>query len=125
MNPIVTFSNGLRVINTTPHALTFLDGDAVITVPVSPFIVSGSAIEADAGNFGPVSLVKTVFRATKEGYEALNEIAATYGEDVLPIGSIIAAQAYPGEVFGMTPAPGFERVPPAEKRMSTSKFTTF
>lgn len=41
------------------------------------------------------------------------------------IGSIIAAKAFPGVVFGMTPAKGFERVAPAEKRMNPSKFTTF
>lgn len=43
----------------------------------------------------------------------------------MPVGSIIAAQAYPGQVVAMTPAPGFERVPPAEKLMSCEKFTTF
>lgn len=41
------------------------------------------------------------------------------------IGSIIAAQAYPGKVCAMIPAPGHERVPPAEKRMRTDKFTIF
>lgn len=41
------------------------------------------------------------------------------------VGSIIAAQAYPGEVVAMTPAPGYERVAPAEKRMNPHKFTIF
>lgn len=41
------------------------------------------------------------------------------------VGSIIAAQAYPGKVFGLTPVPGYERVAPAEKRMSSDKFVTF
>jgi len=28
-------------------------------------------------------------------------------------------------VVAMTPAPGFERVPPADKRVNCDKFTTF
>ena len=45
--------------------------------------------------------------------------------DAIIIGSIIAAQAFPGRVLAMVPAPGFERVPPAEKRMRDDKFTVF
>jgi hypothetical protein len=41
------------------------------------------------------------------------------------VGSIIAAQAYPGLVVAMTPAPGYERKPPTEKRMRPDKFTVF
>jgi len=41
------------------------------------------------------------------------------------VGSIIAAQAYPGQVVAMTPTPGYERVPPAEKRMNPDKFNIF
>jgi len=37
----------------------------------------------------------------------------------------LLAQAFPERVFGMVPAPGFERVPPAEKRMRDDKFTVF
>ena len=40
-------------------------------------------------------------------------------------GLIIAAQAYPGRVLGMCPAPGYERVAPAEKRMTAQKFTVY
>jgi len=47
-----------------------------------------------------------------------------HGENILLIGSIIAAQSYPG-VLAMVPAPGYERVPPAEKRMRPDKFTIF
>ena len=41
------------------------------------------------------------------------------------VGSIIAAQAYPGLVVAMVPAPGYERRPPAEKRMRPDKFTIY
>lgn len=121
-------SNGVIVVNATPHPLTFLDGEEVVTVPTSveegektgPLVINARANKVPAGEH----LVKTEF-ASDEAGEAI--IAAI--EEALPgafiIGSIIAAQAYPGKVVGMTPAPGFERVPPAEKRMSVEEFTTF
>lgn len=121
-------SNGVTIVNATPHDLTFLDGDTVVTVPCSvkegektgPLVINARATEVPAGEH----LVRTSFAGDETG-EAI--IAAI--NEALPgafiIGSIIAAQAYPGKVVGMTPAPGFERVPPAEKRMSIEKFTTF
>lgn len=41
------------------------------------------------------------------------------------VGSIIAAQAYPGDVCAMIPAEGFERVPPEQKKMRPDKFTIY
>jgi len=69
-------------------------------------------------------MVKTTFTSSKEDEEKLSQIENSYPE-VLPIGSIIAAQAFPGRVFAMVPAPRFERVLPQQKRMSCEKFTTF
>ena len=54
----------------------------------------------------------------------LDEIEKAYPGAFI-IGSIIAAQAFPGRVLAMVPAPGFERVPPAEKRMRADKFSIF
>ena len=56
--------------------------------------------------------------------EALTKIERENPGAVI-VGSIIAAQAFPGRVLAMIPVPGFERVPPAEKRMRDDKFTTF
>lgn len=129
---VITFSNGVKVINTTPHPLTFLDGEDVVTVPTSGIQIDGKAVESDAGLHehaacyeGIVTLVKTEFVGYPQGFALLKEMNDVLGDEVLFIGSIIAAQAYPGAVLAMVPAPGFERVPPAEKRMSCSKFTTF
>ncbi len=72
----------------------------------------------------------STFVGTEEGATLISEIQK-WAEETHPvvtlriIGSIIAAKAFPGVVFGMTPAKGFERVAPAEKRMNPSKFTTF
>ena len=120
------FSNGIAVVNTTPHPISFLDGEQVITVPSSnTLVVNASPCEEKLDEI----LVKTIFLSTEEGADILRAI----GETPLPggalrrviIGSIIAAQAYPGKVVGMTPAPGYERVAPTEKRMSINKFTVY
>ena len=68
-----------------------------------------------------VQFVKTNFVGDDSGKAVINAVP----QCVLIVGSIIAAQAYPGLVVAMTPAPGYERVAPAEKRMNPDKFTVF
>ena len=126
--------DGKTVVNTTPHPISFLnkEGETII-VPssvapgerTSPWVVNAKAVEERVGD----DLVRTVFVGTPEGEAILDQLeqwAREEGHDNLRIiGSIIAAQAYPGRVLGMCPAPGYERVAPAEKRMTTQKFTVY
>lgn len=122
------------IVNTTPHPLNFLNKEGeVVVVPssvapgekTSPWVVNAKAVEEQVGD----DLVCTVFVGTPEGEAILDKIeewAREEGiENLRVIGSIVAAQAYPGRVLGMCPAPGFERVSPAEKRMTTQKFTVY
>jgi len=115
-----------KIINTTPHAITFLGTDSgVVEVPPCGTLISAKAVEEDAGlHPSGARLVRTRFVATDEALEALARLERENPGAVI-VGSIIAAQAFPGRVLAMTPAPGFERVPPAEKRMDPNKFTTF
>ena len=125
--------DGCLIVNTTPHELTFqsLDGE-LVTVPTSVpkgekvgfAVVNAKSNEVQVAE----DLVTTTFTATPEGLdllEAIEDWAAEKhpNETLRVIGSMIAVNAYPGRVVGMCPAPGFERVPPAEKRMRTDKFT--
>lgn len=114
------------IINTTPHEITFLGADgAEFTVPPCGTLISALAVEQEVGKHpSGASLVRTQFKATEQATADLDRLEADHPDGVI-IGSIIAAQAFPGRVFGMTPAPGFERKPPAEKRMDPAKFTTF
>ena len=68
--------------------------------------------------------MRTKFTGNDEGRAIIAAMKAA-NPDAVIVGSIIAAQAYPGEVVAMTPLPGYERVAPAEKRMNPHKFTTF
>lgn len=123
------FSNGVVVCNTTPHPVTIQDvtGELVTVEPSEDFVINTKVKEEQ---MSPL-LVKTVFEATEDGEKRLRSIERCFSEfyrdgGVLAVvGSIIAAQAYPGRVVAMTPVPGFERVSPAEKRMRCDKFTAF
>jgi hypothetical protein len=70
-----------------------------------------------------VTLVTPSFHPTEEGWDLI-EKAYNDGATLI-IGSIIAAKSYPGKVAAMVATPGYERVPPAEKRASATKFTVF
>jgi len=113
---------GVEFINTTPHPINFLSEETGKEYQVEPcgVILSATPEEKDF-QFSPVKLVKTIFKPSQEGLEFLKTIP----QGVVVVGSIIAAQAYPEQVVAMTPAKGFERVPPAEKRMNLFKFTVF
>ncbi len=121
---IVAFANGERVLNCTPHTITFRDGDTDVVVEPCGAKVNARAVETPVAQHGEAVFVKTVFQQTDEGCAELAEIINAE-PTVIIVGSIISAQAYPGQVLAMTPAVGFERVPPEQKRMSTSKFTIF
>ena len=122
------FKNGMVVVNSTPHPITMQDMDTgeLVSVPTSE-LINAKVEETMVSDF----LVKSVFVATPEGEETINMFESIFEQEfpkerrLIIIGSIIAAQAYPGRVFGMTPVPGFERVPAAEKRMRNDKFVTF
>ena len=119
---------GIEVFNGTPHPVTFRHKGVDIIVPPDE-VISARAEEEYVtplsqflGDFG-VEFVRPTFLPTPEGQEIINR-AHENGADLI-VGSIIAAQAYPGQVFAMTPYPGYERVPPAEKRVSACKFTIY
>lgn len=116
----------VRVINCTPHEIRFQNGDKLIEVKPSGIMLAAAAVEKPYGELPGVQFVKTVFEPTEDGMKDIDALRRVYHEsDVLLVGSIISAQAYPGRVVSMVPVPGFERVPPAEKRMRNDKFTVF
>ena len=124
-NPVLIV-DGVELINVTPHSLTFQNvAKEVVSIPSNPdFIVNAKAVEAAAGKKGNATLVKVTFVTTPEAEALVAKLEAEHPDAIL-VGSIIAAQAFPGRVFAMTPAEGFERVAPADKRMNTVKFSTF
>ena len=115
------------LVNTTPHPIRFRDHDGnIVIVPNNPdYLLNAKAVEEQVGD----DLVTTKFVGTDNGDAIIESIQKISKEisyaDLRIIGSMIAAQAYPRKVVALTPCPGFERVAPAEKLMSTEKFTIF
>lgn len=106
-----TLPNSITVFNSTPHTLTFWSEEWDAPVEVAPDeIVNARPIEQPiGGDNGRLQLVATRFVGDDSG-RAVIARAKEAGADVI-VGSIIAAQAYPGEVVACVPAPGYERVP--------------
>ena len=120
----IRFTNGVQVVNVTPHELSFLDNGELVTVPTSGILINAKVVNQENAE-GAVTYCTPAFVADEESERNLRLLEESLPAGTLVVGSIVAAQAYPGRVVGMVPAPGFERVPPAEKRMSTSRFTRY
>lgn len=120
---IFKFKNGVSILNATPHPIRFQDGDELVEVAPSGVVIN-ARIEEEVVKEGVPTFVTSSFKPDKASEEALSKIEKEF-PGVLVVGSIIAAQAFPGRVVGMTPVEGFERVPPEEKRMRSDKFTIF
>jgi len=114
------------IVNTTPHPITFQNSQGeVYEIPPCGTIISARPVEEPAGvHASGAELVRTRFVATSEAEAELSRLEQENPGAII-VGSIIAAQAFPGRVLALVPVPGFERVPPAEKRMRDDKFTTF
>lgn len=120
--------NGTMIFNATPHPINFLVDGGLVVVDVDT-VINATATEKFVSNYRGVILVKTVFVGNPIGVRVIN--AAIDAGATIIVGSIIAAQAYPGQIVAMVPVQGYERVSPDEKRMrdahcaSSDKFTTF
>lgn len=119
-----TLPNNVTIFNATPHVIRFWREDWSEPVEVeTDAIVSAKAQEEVVSVENGVTYVITTFTPIKdENYEIAFE---AHKMGVIVVGSIIAAQAFPKTVVAMTPAKGYERVAPDQKRMSPDKFTVF
>jgi len=90
---VVTLSNGVQVINCTPHKLIFTDGTVV---EPSGRLLQAKMEEKKVSNYNNLIYEVRVI-PTSEGEKELRELEKKY-PGVLILGSAISAQAYPGRV---------------------------
>lgn len=118
----------MKIINVSPHEMTFADPkdpERIITVPSSGILINAKFEEEPAGNhISGAALVRTRLVPNPESEAELARLENENPGAVI-VGSIIAAQAFPGRVFALISVPGFERVHTDKKRMRMDKFTTF
>lgn len=124
-----TLPNGLTVFNATPHVIRFWDEswgkpievgvDVIINAVIDEEVIGEEFTETN----NRIEFVTPSFLA--ESGDVIDLLQSLRDNGVYVIGSILAAQAYPGLVFAMVPCAGYERVSPVEKRMRPDKFTLF
>lgn len=119
--------NGVKVVNTTPHPIRLTNEELTLDITVQPsgiLINAGVETTPTYSCVDNVTLQMTEFIADKETKETIQDFLSEY-PDVIIIGSLIAAQAYPGLVVAMVAHPDFMRVPPQEKRMLYNRYTVY
>ncbi len=124
-NHIVTLSNGIKVINTSPHPFIFDDGTVVNPIPD---LVTGernglnaSAFEMEHPRGEPFQT--STWETLEEGLVFLVRLPA----DVLVLASAIAAQAYGYPVVSTVPTPetSGRGVAFKDKRVRSDRFNLF
>lgn len=116
----------MKIINVTPHVLNFRNQDgSEFEVAPSGVVLSATPADTEVGvHPSGAQLVKVRFVGGDEANSQLSLLEAA-NPGALIVGSMIAAQGFPGRVVAVIAAPGFERRPPAEKRMRADRFTVF
>ena len=116
-----------KMLNVTKHPIRFQSASGeVYELQPSGVVIDARFHEVNMGfHLGSgVQLVRAKVVPTVESEEQLKKLEAEHLGELI-VGSLIAAQAFPGRVVAMIAADGFERVPPDQKRMRDDKFTVF
>jgi len=116
--------SGRKVVVTTPHSVTLGDEEKSFVIESSTVLINASIVEEEVATENGVTFVTTNFQGDAETLSLLKTLHEKC-PGIIVIGSVVAAQAYPGLVCGLIPVKGFERVPPDQKRMRYDKFTIF
>lgn len=99
----VTLPNGVTIMNVTPHDLIFQDDswDDVVVAP-SEFVISADTYDSVVKFHGEARLVYLEFRPRRENVEWIEDMKRRY-PSILLVGSVVAAQAYPGDIVAPVP----------------------
>jgi len=118
---LVVLSNGVRVVNTSPHPFVFDEGTVVEPCGVAlnaQFVETHYATSSEG-----VQFVRTDKVPTDEGAEF---VSAAKAMGVLLLGSAIAVEAYGFPVVGCIPTPetAGRGTPPADRRVQSERFNS-
>jgi len=116
MGEVTRLSNGVQVVNCTPHELRFEDG--TIAYP-SGYLLQARMEERQVSKF----IYEVRIIPTEEGEKELQEIEKKHGKDVIILGSSISAQAYPRRVKMIVLTKNRAKV--AEKICRIDKFSVY
>jgi hypothetical protein len=119
--------NGKTFVNVTPYPISFMINES----PKKPKTILPSGIKIHVLREEPAVYEKDgakfcnlQFVGTRGGNAILAEIKKQY-PDAIIIGSLMAAQAYPGDIVALCPAEGYERVAASERLYRVDRFIVF
>tara|TARA_B100000214_G_scaffold119364_2_gene84379 strand:- start:3581 stop:4036 length:456 start_codon:yes stop_codon:yes gene_type:complete len=124
---VTVLSNGVKVVNSSPHPFVFDDGTVV---PPCGITLNAQFIEREQGSLPlashtgkRVTFVVTDKVPTEEGTAFLDAVP----DGVLVLGSLIAAEAYCFPVVQPVPTPetAGRGTAPADRRVRSDRFTRF
>jgi hypothetical protein len=120
----VRLPNGVTVVNVTPHDFVFYEDGWIepITVPTDE-VINAMPITENIKKGTGYHFVHVTYHKTDEGIEIIKEIRENHPDAVI-VGSIIAAQAYPGEVVAPTPYKS-TRYDKSMRLVKPNRFTVF
>jgi len=100
----------------------------IITIPSNGKSIKATPVESHYKTENNIEYVTIDFEPNKESEKYLQKLTKKHeakDDNYIFIGSIVAAQAFPGKVVAMVPVPGYERVPRNEKLVRSDKFSIF
>lgn len=114
------------MLNVTKHPIRFQSAAGEVYELAPSGVVIDARFEEEVVGSHPsgATLVRARIIPTSAAEEALVFLERNHPGELI-VGSLIAAQAFPGRVVALVAAQGFERVPADQKRMRDDKFTTF
>lgn len=121
------------ILNCTPHDIKFkheVAGDVKV-IPNAGFTLKASVEFEVAYEQDGVEYVRSTYKGSEEvnvEWQEINDIKSNLykqGIKIVVVGSIISAQAYPGLVVSPIPVKGEERLHPAERHYSATRFNIF
>lgn len=114
------------MINVTKHAIRLQSAAGEVYEIAPSGIVLDAKFEEEPTGSHPsgAEIVRAKIAPTGDSADKLAALESEHPGELI-LGSLIAAQAFPGRVVALVAVPGFERVPPDQKRMRDDKFTIF
>jgi hypothetical protein len=120
-----TLATGVVVWNATPHEMHFYCGDGVVVSAPSDTIINATPVTRRVEEHPTYHIVELHFQPLPLGEQIIREIREET-PDALIVGSIIAAQAYPGEVVASVPLQSQRyRKEYAQRLVRSDRFTTY
>jgi len=122
----IKLPNGTVIYNVTPHPLYFQDGDSdTVHEAETDVVVNASVKTRDEVERPGIKMVSVRYEETRSGREIINAIKEKDPEALI-VGSVVAAQAYPGDVISPIPSKqGRGSIDRRKRPVRSDRFTIF